>query len=264
MSSRKYYTVDGQQYSKTGLQKEWRTRCNKYGAPAKPELTQRRAHDRSRSRVDVTQPDKNWFIEAAYVSVTHRGLLFGGTSLKECMSKTDVFVDRVARAFNVNGKVKGRRLPKSVNKHMLRQRCLFFESVDEPTHCRSASNTLGNSWKARATLNVLGWLRQAINCQIQSYRKLRKTQAQRTNIQHRKPYNCDLCGKTCRQKESHIDHGVDEFSFKHIVLAFETEVVGRPLTATDLSDDLRRKWQRYHREHASLSLTCASCNLRNK
>ncbi len=211
----------------------------------------------------MAESDRQWFIEAAFTVCGAGSKFLFGDTLEACYSSTNVFVDKVARAFNVRGKVAARRVPKSLSKHMLRQQCVFFQNKSNPKECHSVANTLGDSKKKRATLGVTGWLRQAIDCQIRSYRQKRKIQARLSGVDY-KPYKCDLCNKTCRKKENHVDHGTGEQSFREIANAFETEVVQRPLTPPDLTDDLRLKWQKFHRNHANLSLTCALCNLTNK
>ena len=57
--------------------------------------------------------------------------------------------------------------------------------------------------------------------QIRLYVTKRKYFANLRNTTSYKPYTCALCGKGCRNKENHVDHGTGEHSFKEIVKRFE-------------------------------------------
>ena len=250
MSTR--YLVVGTEYgSKTALQREWRNRYNKYintKFPAK-----------------VSEIDRKWFVSAAHASGTHRKFLFSKNSsedLSSCLLQTDVFIDKVARSFGP-GKHK-------VSKHMKKQSCVFFASRSDKKQCRVVSNNLGDTQLSRNKFEITGWMRQAIQSQIDQYRRSRKLQSSLLSATNHKPYNCDICKCNCKGKENHIDHGTGNQSFKEIMRAFEHDVIGRPLEITDLTTNksseakIRVKWKKFHKKFARLSLTCKKCNLTNK
>lgn len=238
------YTVLETEYaSRAALRKEWRGRCAKY----------------SKDGEDVSEVDRRWFVSAAYASGTHRRYLCGD-SIEACLLTTKVLTDRVGRCFR-GGKRK-------LSRRMRDQRCIFFAHVDRPDEVRAVPGTLGETPRAREKTKVTAWMRKSIQEQINDYRQKRKVQSHLHASGDHLPYNCDICGCCCRNRENHVDHGVGEHSFKAILKDFEADVIGREIGATDIAGRqagrLRTKWQKFHGERARLSLTCRKCNLQNK
>jgi hypothetical protein len=237
------YTVCDEEYaSKAALQREWRDRSRRYSGPG---------------RVSVSQDDSVWFMTAAFVSVTHRKFLFGGeyNDLSKCLTSNTVHVDIVGAS---SARYK-------VSKYMRQARCVFFVSMADPTRSHTSSSNLGDSQSQKIRLATTGWLRQSVQSQIDAYRRKRKMQASLLESVTHRPYNCDICHKSCRGKENHIDHGTGDKSFKSILKNFQTECLLREVTVEDgQHQSVRSKWQKYHRQKAQLSLTCKMCNLTNK
>lgn len=281
------YQVAGETYgSKTALQREWRLRVQRYPAPSAKLRVKRKPNlgdiDQpvSVTSVAVSEVDRAWFVAAAFVSATHRSLLFGavlhsgvthgpGACLERCQQATAVFVDSAATSFKSGALRFGvRALPAGVCRHLAARRCVFFRCVGTPNKFRSVSGKVGDDPVKQRKLCVLGWLRQAVQCQIDAYRRSRKTLSADANSAKYEPYRCDLCSKSCRGKENHVDHGTGEHSFKAIVARFQTDVLRRPAEPADCqgaeAKETRSKWRKFHRAAAKLSLTCAACNLRNK
>jgi hypothetical protein len=245
------YTVCGDEYSsKAALQREWRERCRRYNRPG---------------RIAASEEDSVWFITAAFVSGTHRKFLFEGdkNDIVKCLKTTKVHIDQAGAAFGPGGL--STRFVVKGSKFMRRSRCVFFVSVSEPTKLRTVPSNLGDSVVQQKKLATLGWLRQAIQGQIDTYRGKRKMQASLLESNNHKPYNCEICKRSCRNRENHIDHGNGDNSFKAILKRFQTECLLRPVTADDGEDKaIRSRWQKYHHRNARLSLTCKACNLANK
>ena len=237
------FTVGGEEYgSKAALQREWRERTKRY--PGK-------------GRVEVSPEDTVWFIGAAFASGTHLKYLFDGEGgeLPRCLAMNTVHVNSAGAAFGPRGK--------AVSKHIRKARCVFFGSVADPLQCRTVPSNLGDTkGKKQATI---GWLRQAVQGQIDAYRRSRKLQSSLVGSNKYRAYNCEICKRTCRGKENHIDHGTGDQSFKVIILKFQSDCLLRPVTSEDGEDSVTRaRWQKFHKKLAQLSLTCRPCNLANK
>jgi hypothetical protein len=232
------YNVCGEEHgSKAALQREWRKRTKKYTGPG---------------RMPASKEDSAWFVAAAFASVTHRGLLF---------QENSVYIDKAAKKQTCRSKQhKG-----TPTRHMASVRCVFFASMADPTKSHSVASNLGDTPGQQSKLATLGWLRNAIQGQIDTYRRKRKMQASLAEAKCYRPYNCEICKRTCRGKENHIDHGTGEQSFKAILKNFQTDCLLRPVTAKDGdTPSIRSKWEKYHKQMARLSLTCKACNLANK
>lgn len=255
--------VCGSEYkSKTALQREWRDRCHRYTPP-----------NSKCSRVFVSKVDATWFISAAHASSSHHKMPYrepfkpsesnSAMDLKQCLTCTDVFVDTAAASLKPGS-------AKHKSKHLKRQRCVFFGSKSDLTQFRSVSSNLGDTQASRHKFSINAWLRQAVQGQIDSYRRTRKLQSSLLSSTNHKPYNCDICQRTCRGKENHIDHGTGNQSFRSIVKLFECEKLGRSISVSDCAlirtskSVFRDEWQKFHKKMAKLSLTCKVCNLTNK
>jgi hypothetical protein len=245
------YSVCGEEYaSKAALQREWRERCRRYHRPG---------------RANASNEDTIWFITAAFASGTHRKFLFecNTDDLSKCLQANKVHIDQAGTSFGPGGL--SNRFVVKASKHMRRVRCVFVVSASDPTKMHTVPSNLGDSQGQQKKIATLGWLRQAIQGQIDTYRGKRKMQASLVESTTHRPYNCEICKKSCRRKENHIDHGIGDDSFKAILKRFQTECLLRPVTSEDGEDRaIRSRWQKYHQRNARLSLTCKTCNLANK
>ena len=248
------YTVQGEEFkSKTALQRAWRARfgelCKGKKAPAQANTVCRKPVVKKRGKVAIEGADADWFIEAAFHFDKQRARLYpdGVDDLEVAFAANNVFAENASVGF---GSLFGARVPKHLKK------CIFFQDKQVPYRFRTVNSMLQNDdVKRDAKTAAIAWLRQAIQPQIDSFR-----------VRNRKysTYRCALCACDLKGEENHVDHGVGRDSFREIAQRFQDEQLQRPLTLDDLKCGTKKKWRRYHKLQATLSMTCRACNLTNK
>lgn len=281
MPRKVFATVCGEEYhSKTKLQAAWRERVRKY-----PHPTTALGHKLTGKRADVARPkatDVEWFVTAAAAVQGHAKYLFGAVcsdrlfasdpatraaELAKALEHTGAYVASVPSGMGTSRKASSFGRGKyGSNKRKSQHRCVYFTSLTNPqAKDRAVPLTLGETEQVKAKKVCTRWLRQTVSSQIRMYVARRKFASNLKCTQKYTPYSCDICGRSCKSKENHVDHGTGPHSFKELVKRFEAEVLQRPCTGADGdSEFIVHKWQQFHKQHAKLSLTCAQCNLKNK
>lgn len=183
------------------------------------------------------------------------------------MSTVDVFVDRADVAFGGRGGRGARRgAGRGATRHMARAACVFVQEKRGAGAPRALSGQVdmrdAAGSPARQRAQLVGWMRQAIQGQIDTFRLQQRD---------REEVRCHLCGKNLKGRPNHVDHGTGDRSFRSIVQRFESAhtaggggAVDVPVARATFERDVRAKWQRFHRAHAVLSMACVKCNLGNK
>ena len=253
------YTVDGEEHSKTSLQRLWRERVRGHLFPGKVKtqrgISKRRqtTKGKRKGRVALSDSEGEWFVRVACLFDKQRKRLYGTdqTSPEICLRANQVFIDKASLGFgSYTGSKRGA-------KHTANVQCIFFADRYDPSKFRAVSSQLGDSDSGKDTASAIkAWLRQQIESQIHRFRHDAKGDMEK--------YKCALCRRQLGLGiESHVDHGTGEQSFKRLAERFQE--LTRTITLEDRSSTaMARSWQKFHREHCSLSLTCRKCNLTNK
>jgi len=245
------YTVQGVQFnSKTALQRAWR---DKFGGICKYKKTKNSAFTKpvlkKRGQIEIEGDDADWFIEAAFKFDKQRARLYpdGVDDMEYAKSANNVFIDNASTGF---GSLFGGRIPKHMKK------CIFFQDKEVPHKFRTVNSLLKDDDLQRDTKTAaVAWLRQAVQSQIDLFRSRQRKS---------KSYICALCACDISGQENHVDHGVGIDSFKAIAQRFQDEEIGRPLAIADMKSNMKKKWRKFHKYNANLSMTCRACNLTNK
>lgn len=245
------YNVQGEDFkNKTALQRAWRTKLSELCK----RVPQKRTHTdimqkpvaTRRNRIALAAEDAEWFVESAFHFDKQRSRLYpdGVDTLATAKVTNEVFIDNASIGF---GALFGARVPRHL------KRCIFFQQMGVPHKFRTVSSMLKDDDLKRDTkTTVIAWLRQAVQYQINKFRKEQRKSCD---------YKCALCAVDLSKGENHVDHGVGMDSFKEIAKRFQET---NDVTVANLKSAMCKKWRRFHQRNANLSMTCRSCNLTNK
>lgn len=258
------YTVQGQSYtSKTALQREWRqrlTKADKLAQKGSVKASNRlfkhpKKRGKSVPRVQLEPEQAAWFLEVAMQFPKQRQRIFptNATDITTVKARTAVFIDRAGVAF-------GNYYGKKASKYLTNARCIFFQNKADPSQFRTVPADFGPVASQGGASTVTSWMRQAIQHQIDRFRKKQVAEAKKGG-----KYVCAICDRRLGGVESHVDHGVGPDSFKAIKADFQTNEMKRELKLTDTTNEgVLKRWRAFHLGRAKLRMTCRNCNLTNK
>jgi hypothetical protein len=249
--SRRSVVVDGIEYtSNAALQVAWRSRVKKYCTARSRKIPQ---------QTPISNDDVAWFMSICEQCPSHKLKLKNATS---ATAVPTMVVDRSDAGFRPSKVVESTRRTPGISKYMKFYPCVFI--IDKKTgRLRSLPNKL-DMREARVDTGktpayITNWMRSSIESQIDEFRSVSRLNNE---------MDCHICKKNVEKRKSHVDHGKGERSFRAIAQAFVTsqdnKIPSFDKLTSKTGSTFRHQWSIFHRKHAILSMSCATCNLTNK
>jgi hypothetical protein len=249
--ARQSVVVDGVVYtSNAALQVAWRSRVKKYCTAKSRKIPQ---------QTKVSDDDVAWFMDICEQCPSHKVKLKNATIATVIPT---MVVDRSDAGFRPSKDHESARRTPGISKHMKFYPCVFV--MDKKTgRLRSLPNKLDmRETKAdtgRIPTYITNWMRSSVESQIDEFRSVSRLNNQ---------MDCHICKKSVEKRKSHVDHGTGERSFRSIARAFvvsqDLKMPAMDKLTSKIGSIFRHQWSIFHRKHAILSMSCATCNLTNK